>query len=81
MLHGVEADGAARNGITHGIMAGLLLTDMIMGRRNPWEKVYDPSRITLKAAPEFLKENLDVALQYAHYALPGEKLFVAGVLG
>ena len=69
-MHG----GDSGNGITHGIMAGILLTDMIMGRNNPWQSLYDPTRITLRSAPEFLKENIDVALQFAHYLMPGDKL-------
>jgi glycine/D-amino acid oxidase-like deaminating enzyme len=35
-------------GITHGTIAGMLLSDLILGRPNPWEKLYDPSRVTLR---------------------------------
>ncbi|HKP47041.1 MAG TPA: FAD-binding oxidoreductase, partial [Pyrinomonadaceae bacterium] len=58
------ATGDSGNGMTHGTIAGMLLTDLIMGRNNEWEKLYEPSRITLKALPEFAKENLNVAAQY-----------------
>ena len=27
-------------GITHGTIAGLLLTDLILGRENPWAKIW-----------------------------------------
>ena len=30
--------------MTHGTIAGILLTDLIQGRENPWSKIYDPSR-------------------------------------
>jgi Rieske Fe-S protein len=53
-------------------MAGTLLTDLILGRHNPWQHLYDPNRISLRAAGEFVKENVDVMLQYAKYAAPGE---------
>ena len=58
------ATGDSGNGMTHGAIAGILLTDLIMGRKNAWESIYDPSRITLKALPAFAKENLNVAVQY-----------------
>jgi nitrite reductase/ring-hydroxylating ferredoxin subunit len=37
--------GDSGNGITHGTIAGLLIPDLIMGKENPWEKVYKPSRL------------------------------------
>ena len=58
------ATGDSGNGMTHGTIAGMLLTDLILGRRNDWEAIYDPARFTLKALPEFAKENLNVAAQY-----------------
>jgi len=58
------ATGDSGNGMTHGTIAGILLTDLILDRKNPWESIYDPSRITLKALPAFAKENLNVAVQY-----------------
>lgn len=64
--------GDSGNGITHGIMAGILLTDMILGRENPWEKLYDPKRISLRATPEFLRENIDVASHYRELFTRGE---------
>jgi len=47
------------NGMTHGTIGGILITDMIQGRKNDWETLYDPLRVSLKAAPEFAKENLN----------------------
>ena len=70
--HTYIATGDSGNGMTHGTIAGILLTDLIAGRPNPWATLYDPARVTLKAAPEFLKENLNVAAQYRDYATPGD---------
>ena len=42
--------GDSGMGITHGTIAGMLLTDLILGRTNPWEALYDPSRVRLGAA-------------------------------
>ncbi|HEU5135420.1 MAG TPA: FAD-dependent oxidoreductase [Steroidobacteraceae bacterium] len=52
--------GDSGNGITHGTLAGMLISDLITGRPNPWEKLYDPTRKTLKAAPTFVAETADM---------------------
>lgn len=59
--------GDSGNGMTHGTIGAMLITDQIMNRENPWEKLYNPSRISLRAVPTFLKENLNVAAQYADW--------------
>jgi glycine/D-amino acid oxidase-like deaminating enzyme/nitrite reductase/ring-hydroxylating ferredoxin subunit len=66
------ATGDSGQGMTHGTIAGILLTDLIAGRESRWAGLYDPSRVTLGAAPEFAKENLNVAAQYTDWATPGE---------
>ena len=64
--------GDSGNGITHGTIAGMLLTDLINGRKNPWSKLYDPSRVTLRATGNYLRENLNVASQYTDWTKPGD---------
>jgi glycine/D-amino acid oxidase-like deaminating enzyme/nitrite reductase/ring-hydroxylating ferredoxin subunit len=64
--------GDSGHGMTHSTIAGVLITDLIMGRTNPWEKLYDPGRTSLKSTGEFLKENLNVAAQFKDYVTPGE---------
>ena len=66
------ATGDSGNGMTHGTIAGMLLTDLIVGRENPWAGLYDPSRKSLGAIKAFAKENLNVAVQYADLVTPGE---------
>jgi glycine/D-amino acid oxidase-like deaminating enzyme/nitrite reductase/ring-hydroxylating ferredoxin subunit len=66
------ATGDSGNGITHGTVAGILLTDLILGRKNPWAKLYDPSRVTLRATPHFLRENLNVVGQYTDWGSGGD---------
>jgi glycine/D-amino acid oxidase-like deaminating enzyme/nitrite reductase/ring-hydroxylating ferredoxin subunit len=66
------ATGDSGNGMTHGTIAGRLLTDLIEGRDNPWASLYDPTRKSLRAGGEFAKENLNVAAQYADYLTGGE---------
>lgn len=66
------ATGDSGMGMTHGTIAGMLLYDMILGIDNIWAEVYSPSRIPLRAAKEYLAENVNTALQYARYAQPSE---------
>ena len=66
------ATGDCGVGLTHGTIAGMLITDMIMGRENPWSILYDPARKSPLAALTFAKENLNVASQYASWVTPGE---------
>ena len=64
--------GDSGQGMTHGTIAGMLITDLILGRHNAWESLYDPGRITLRASAEYAKENLNIAAQYADYLTPGD---------
>jgi glycine/D-amino acid oxidase-like deaminating enzyme len=38
------ATGDSGNGITHGTIAGMILSDLILNGKNLWADVYDPSR-------------------------------------
>lgn len=66
------ATGDSGMGMTHGTIAGMLLTDLILGRDNPWAELYDPARKPLGAAPTFVTENLNVARQYLDWLRPGD---------
>jgi len=70
--HILVATGDSGHGMTHGTIAGMLLADLIAGRPNPWETLYDPSRKSLGSAAEYVKENVNVAKQYFDYVSPGE---------
>lgn len=65
------ATGDSGMGMTHGTIAGILITDLIMGRECPWVPLYDPSRKSLRALVKFAKENLNVAAQYVEGYLTG----------
>ena len=64
--------GDSGNGMTHGTIAGILLTDLILGRKNPWTELYDPSRKKIRATPQFVRQALNVAVQYADWATGGD---------
>ncbi len=65
------ATGDCGNGLTHGTIAGLLITDLIQGRPNAWASLYDPKRKTISAAGEFIKGILNVVPQYLDWLTPG----------
>jgi Rieske Fe-S protein len=64
--------GDSGQGITHGVIAGMLLRDLILGRPNPWAKLYDPERAALSAVGEFIKENITVVQNLPEHVGPGE---------
>jgi glycine/D-amino acid oxidase-like deaminating enzyme/nitrite reductase/ring-hydroxylating ferredoxin subunit len=66
------ATGDSGNGMTHGTIAGMLLTDLIRGIDNPWKDLYSPSRSAAGAAGAWWSENLNVARQYRAWLGRGE---------
>ncbi|HEV8050987.1 MAG TPA: FAD-dependent oxidoreductase [Parachlamydiaceae bacterium] len=64
--------GDTGNGMTHGTIAGILVSDLIFGKNNPWKDLYDPSRKTISAASEFIEENLNALAQLKDWFTPGE---------
>jgi Rieske Fe-S protein len=63
--------GDSGMGMTHSTIAGILLTDLIRGRKNPWSELYEPSRVRIGAGAEFTRENLNVGVQYTDWVTPG----------
>jgi glycine/D-amino acid oxidase-like deaminating enzyme/nitrite reductase/ring-hydroxylating ferredoxin subunit len=60
--HLYVATGFKKWGMTHGTVAGILLSEMILGRPPRWADVFDPGRKTIKAsAPEFVTQGANVA--------------------
>jgi glycine/D-amino acid oxidase-like deaminating enzyme/nitrite reductase/ring-hydroxylating ferredoxin subunit len=66
------ATGDSGMGMTHGTIAGMLLTDLIIGYENPWTDLYDPARKTLAAVKDFAQENINVAAQYTDVLTGGD---------
>jgi glycine/D-amino acid oxidase-like deaminating enzyme/nitrite reductase/ring-hydroxylating ferredoxin subunit len=64
--------GDSGNGMTHGTVAGILISDLIKGNHNRWEKLYDPARVNLRKTGDYLKEVGSMAAQYLDYLLPGD---------
>jgi glycine/D-amino acid oxidase-like deaminating enzyme/nitrite reductase/ring-hydroxylating ferredoxin subunit len=66
------ATGDSGMGITHGTIAGMLISDLILGRDNPWAALYGPARVSVKAGGDFVSENLNVAAQLTEYVTGGD---------
>jgi glycine/D-amino acid oxidase-like deaminating enzyme/nitrite reductase/ring-hydroxylating ferredoxin subunit len=66
------ATGDSGMGMTHGTIASILLSDLVMGRNNPWEKLYDPGRVNLKSTPQYVKENVEIVAKYKDYFTGGD---------
>ncbi len=66
------ATGFSGNGMTYGTISGLLIADLVMGRKNPWEEIYDPARKMLRSSYTFVKENLNAVVQYGDWLTPGQ---------
>jgi glycine/D-amino acid oxidase-like deaminating enzyme/nitrite reductase/ring-hydroxylating ferredoxin subunit len=67
------ATGDSGQGMTHGTLAGMIISDLIGGRSNPWSDLYDPSRKSaLRDAVEFLRDGANLAGQYAKWITAGE---------
>jgi Rieske Fe-S protein len=58
--------------VTHGVVAGLLLANLVQARRSKWAEAYRPSRKTLDAAGRYIADNAIVAQNMLGYLTPGE---------
>jgi glycine/D-amino acid oxidase-like deaminating enzyme/nitrite reductase/ring-hydroxylating ferredoxin subunit len=64
--HQYAATGFSGNGLTFGTLAGMMISDGILGRSNPWAELFDPSRKALRHGWwDYLKENVD----YPYYMI------------
>jgi len=65
------ATGDSGQGITAGVVAGMLLRDLVLGRDNPWADAYAPERVTALAAGAYLRENTTMVSSLAEYVTGG----------
>jgi len=70
--HRYLATGDSGQGITNGVMASLLISNLIVDGSSPWAEVYDPGRAVTSKLGEFLSENLTAIESFASYLTPGE---------
>lgn len=59
------ATGFSTDGLVYGTLSAMIISDLILGRKNKLADLYDPGRHTpLKSAERFIRENVNVAVQY-----------------
>ncbi|AUX21892.1 oxidoreductase [Sorangium cellulosum] len=68
------ATGDCGNGMTHGTIAGLVISDLVQGRESRMTSLYAPTRVNLRppAIAELVRENANVACQYASWLGKGD---------
>jgi glycine/D-amino acid oxidase-like deaminating enzyme/nitrite reductase/ring-hydroxylating ferredoxin subunit len=66
------ATGDSGMGMTHGTIAGILLTDLILGRPNPWTELYDPKRFPVRSTGDYVSEGANTARQYSDWLTSGD---------
>ncbi|MDP8942684.1 MAG: FAD-dependent oxidoreductase [Actinomycetota bacterium] len=59
------ATGFKAWGMSHAVVAAMILEDQLQGRQNPWSELYNPNRLKpMASATSFLKENANVARRF-----------------
>jgi glycine/D-amino acid oxidase-like deaminating enzyme/nitrite reductase/ring-hydroxylating ferredoxin subunit len=66
------ATGDSGMGLTHGTIAGVIITDLITKQANAFASIYDPGRKPTHAVGEFISENLNAVATFKDYLTPGE---------
>src|SRR4029450_3688004 len=64
--------GDSGQGMTHGAIAGLLLSDLIAKGESRFAALYDPARKTPGMVTTFIGENVAPLQKFAEYVAPGE---------
>jgi glycine/D-amino acid oxidase-like deaminating enzyme/nitrite reductase/ring-hydroxylating ferredoxin subunit len=61
--------GDSGNGLTHGVLAGKLIADLVEGKPNAWADLYSPTRVVsvLKSAPQMLAHDVKANMQYKRF--------------
>jgi glycine/D-amino acid oxidase-like deaminating enzyme/nitrite reductase/ring-hydroxylating ferredoxin subunit len=64
--------GDSGQGITHGVVAGMMLPGLIADGTHPWAEVYAPERKPVRAGDEPFSAGEDVGKELAERAPPGD---------
>ncbi len=72
MDHVFVITGDSGNGLTHGTIGGLMIPEMIQGRRPRWAHIYDPGRSHVHAAGKLVKEAARSTLPYLDWMRGGD---------
>lgn len=64
--------GDSGMGMTHGTIGGMLVTDLICGKQNPWSEVYDPSRLATQSVKNAVPEIVSSTVPYVDWLTGGD---------
>lgn len=64
--------GDSGMGMTHGTIGGMLISDLILERKNPWTEVYEPSRILTQSIIEAVPEIISSTAPYVDWLKGGD---------
>jgi glycine/D-amino acid oxidase-like deaminating enzyme/nitrite reductase/ring-hydroxylating ferredoxin subunit len=70
--HVYMVSGDSGQGITNGIVGGMLIADLITRGGSPWADVYDPGRKVAGSLGEYFSENLTPLKNFTEYVTAGE---------
>lgn len=64
--------GDSGQGMTHGTIGGMIVSDLILERENPWTEVYEPSRLATQSIKEAIPEILSSTAPYVDWLTGGD---------
>jgi nitrite reductase/ring-hydroxylating ferredoxin subunit len=64
--------GDSGNGLTHATLGARLVTDLVIGRPNPWAELYAPTRRRWRSLGDYARENFNTATHLLGALTPGE---------
>jgi glycine/D-amino acid oxidase-like deaminating enzyme/nitrite reductase/ring-hydroxylating ferredoxin subunit len=59
--------GDSGQGLTNGVVAGMLIADLLTSGSSPWKEVYDPGRKVGSTIGNFISENSTPIMNFAEY--------------
>jgi glycine/D-amino acid oxidase-like deaminating enzyme/nitrite reductase/ring-hydroxylating ferredoxin subunit len=65
--HVFIVSGDSGQGITNGVVAGMMIADVLTWGSSPWSELYDPSRKLGSSIGAFLSENITPLVNFAEY--------------
>ena len=72
--HVYVSTGYSGNGMTFGTLGGMILSDLVLGKSNPWASLYEATRLhPIASIGNFLSENIGIP---AHFI--GDRLSAGG---
>ena len=64
--------GDSGMGMTHGTIGGMIVSDLVLRRENPWADVYEPSRLKTQSIVEAVPEVIKSTVPYVDKITPGD---------